>query len=114
MKALQQTIQSFINKHFYSAFLLAALGLFVTAPSSHAETGFDSEPNVTEEIISFVNVNSADVSTLSLLKGIGESKALAIIEYRETFGKFESIDELTEVKGIGESTIEKNRGVITL
>ncbi|MFL0809504.1 MAG: ComEA family DNA-binding protein [Agarilytica sp.] len=115
MTNLNHTINTFFCKHFYSAFLVAALGLFVAAPSSFADTdsGYDA-PHQVEEVISFVNINSADAATLSLLSGIGETKALAIIEYRETIGQFESIEQLTEVKGIGGRTIDKNRNVIVL
>ena len=43
------------------------------------------------------------------LSGIGETKAKAIVAYRDTHGAFASVDELLEVKGIGEATLEKNR-----
>ena len=41
--------------------------------------------------------------------GIGATKAQAIVAYREEHGNFASVDELLEVKGIGEATLEKNR-----
>lgn len=62
-----------------------------------------------------VNINSADAATLSAgLIGVGESKARAIVTYRETYGPFESLEELTAVKGIGESLLKKNLGNIVL
>lgn len=62
-----------------------------------------------------VNINTADADTLVQgLQGIGPSKAEAIIEYRETYGKFAAIEELEDVKGIGAATIAKNRDVIVL
>ena len=64
---------------------------------------------------STVNINTADVATLSaMLKGVGESKAQAIVAYRENYGPFKAVEELTAVKGIGESLLEKNRKKITL
>jgi competence protein ComEA len=45
---------------------------------------------------------------------VGPSKAEEIVRYREAFGPFETVDELAEVKGIGKSTLEKNRDLITL
>ena len=57
-----------------------------------------------------VNINRASEGELVSLNGIGSSKAQAIILYREMFGDFKSVDELEKVKGIGEKTIEKNRG----
>lgn len=62
-----------------------------------------------------VNVNTADAETISAeLKGIGLAKARAIVEYRDKYGPFESIDDLTLVSGIGERTIEQNRADILL
>jgi len=60
-----------------------------------------------------VNVNSADAETISSeLKGIGLSKAKAIVEYRKKHGPFRSADDLSLVKGIGERTVELNRADI--
>ncbi|MFI8739609.1 ComEA family DNA-binding protein [Stutzerimonas zhaodongensis] len=57
-----------------------------------------------------ININSADAETLTReLKGIGATKAKAIVAYREAHGPFTSVDELLEVKGIGAATLEKNR-----
>ena len=62
-----------------------------------------------------VNINTADAQTLStVLKGVGPSKAKAIIAYRENYGNFKSVDELAEVKGIGRSLIDINRELMTL
>lgn len=55
----------------------------------------------------FLNINSADLSELQTLSGVGPSKAQSIISYREEFGPFKSIDQLLEVRGIGEKTIEE-------
>lgn len=56
-----------------------------------------------------VNLNTATEGELASLKGVGSSKAQAIILYREMFGPFATVDELTRVNGIGEKTLEKNR-----
>ena len=63
---------------------------------------------------SIININRATEGELTLLHGIGSSKAQAIILYREMFGGFKSVDELTKVKGIGAKTVEKNRGRLTV
>ena len=64
---------------------------------------------------STVNINKADASALAAgLKGVGMSRAQDIVRYRETYGPFASVEELTEVKGVGAATLEKNRAVITL
>lgn len=64
--------------------------------------------------VELVNINTADISELMTLKGIGEVKAQAIIDYRDNNGSFQSVDELLEVKGIGEITLEKLRGFVTV
>ena len=57
-----------------------------------------------------VNINTADSKTMSAeLSGIGQSKAEAIIAYREKHGPFKTADDLAKVKGIGQATIDKNR-----
>ncbi len=62
-----------------------------------------------------VNLNAADAETLSReLRGIGETKAKAIIAYREEHGPFSSVDELLEVKGIGSATLDKIRGQLSI
>lgn len=62
-----------------------------------------------------VNINTADAATLDrVLDGIGPSKAEAIVVYRKANGPFRSIDQLASVKGIGLSTIEKNRDRIVI
>ena len=60
-----------------------------------------------------VDVNSADAEQLSeSLQGVGPQKAAAIVAHREQHGPFRSLDDLTKVKGIGSSLLEKNKGLI--
>lgn len=62
-----------------------------------------------------VNINTADAATLDrILVNIGPSKAEAIVAHRKANGAFKSADQLTEVKGIGLATVEKNRDLITV
>ncbi|HET7845806.1 MAG TPA: ComEA family DNA-binding protein [Xanthomonadales bacterium] len=62
-----------------------------------------------------VNINTADAATMAArLNGVGESKAEAIVAYREEHGAFKSVDQLAQVKGIGLKTDEKNRELLTV
>ena len=62
-----------------------------------------------------VNVNRADAETIAAeLKGVGLSKARAIVDYREKNGAFRNVDDLANVKGIGLKTVEANRKYILL
>ena len=61
-----------------------------------------------------VSLNQATLEEFQTLPGIGPAKATAIINYREEFGKFNSVDELTNVSGIGQKTLEKLRDYLEL
>nr|WP_297403873.1 ComEA family DNA-binding protein [uncultured Marinobacter sp.] len=61
-----------------------------------------------------ININTADVATLASLNGIGQSKAEAIVAYRDVNGPFATTADLADVKGIGERTIEKNAGRLSV
>ncbi|MBQ8281749.1 MAG: helix-hairpin-helix domain-containing protein [Lachnospiraceae bacterium] len=61
-----------------------------------------------------VNINLADIDTLTSLPGIGNTKAEAIVSYREENGKFASKEEILNVNGIGESTYDKIKDLITV
>jgi competence protein ComEA len=56
-----------------------------------------------------ISLNQANVQQLQSLNGVGEKKALAIVEYREKNGGFKTVDELMNVKGIGPKLVEKNK-----
>lgn len=57
-----------------------------------------------------LDLNKADALTLQkALNGIGKAKAEAIVAYREANGPFTSVDELLEIKGIGNALLERNR-----
>ena len=62
-----------------------------------------------------VNVNSAGAEEIAeALKGVGLSKAEAIVSYRDQHGLFNHVDELVNVKGIGIRTVDINREYIQL
>ena len=59
-----------------------------------------------------ININTASKTELTLLPGIGESRAQDIINYRNEYGRFTSAEDLLKIKGIGEATLEKLRPYI--
>lgn len=65
-------------------------------------------------VASKVNINTADKAALMELTGIGESKAAAIIKYREEHGSFRSIDELKQIEGIKDGVFNKIKDEITV
>lgn len=61
-------------------------------------------------LLAAININTADANQFAdAMKGVGLSKAQAIVAYREQNGQFKSVEELSRVKGIGTRTVEKNR-----
>ncbi|MCY9375586.1 helix-hairpin-helix domain-containing protein [Bacillus sp. T17B1] len=63
---------------------------------------------------SLVNINTATLEELQGISGVGPSKAEAIIAYREENGRFQTIEDITEVSGIGEKSFEKIKSSITV
>lgn len=61
-----------------------------------------------------LDLNEATVDELMLLPGIGEVKAQAIVDYRAQNGPFSSVEELTNVKGIGDGILEQLRDYVTV
>lgn len=87
-------------------------------PKTESSVDNSSPVNVssvdTTQQTGLININHADLNQLQQLNGIGKVKAQAIIDYREARGAFQTIDELVNVEGIGEKTLEKNRDKITV
>jgi len=89
---------------------IAAL-VFTIAPLALAA----DEPQSTTQQVTQLDINAADATAIAaVLEGVGMVKAREIVAYREMFGKFRSIDELVEVRGIGAATVEKNRHRIVI
>ncbi len=97
-----------INQILLTLVMLLSFGS-MSATADDLSGMLDPEQGVT------VNVNEADAMTIAaVLKGVGLSRAQAIVEYREKNGKFFSAEELTSVRGIGKTTVQKNAGKIAV
>ena len=86
----------------------------VGAPSVTSTTAGTTHEITQEYNSGLININTATASQLTTLNGIGETKAAAIVEYRRQHGRFTSVDELLNVRGIGEKTLANIRGQITV
>ena len=98
-------------RHLLTSFFL--IFAFLTS-SIAAAAQSDAQPSTVPEIL-IVDINSASAEEIATkLVGVGLVKARAIIAYRDEFGPFRVLDQLTEVKGIGARTLELNRDRLRL
>lgn len=65
-------------------------------------------------VMSTVSINTADEAMLTQIPGVGPKTAAEIISHRKDIGKFTTLEQLTDVKGIGEKKLEKMRPYLTL
>src|SRR5512137_1209713 len=61
-----------------------------------------------------VNLNTATKEELTSIKGVGPAKAQAIINYRQKNGSFKSVDDLKNVKGFGDKSVDKIRAAVSV
>jgi len=96
-------------------FLLSILVIFTSFSQLSLAKQVAKPDMFASEAIEKVNVNTANAKELAgVLIGIGEKKAELIVEYRNKHGYFKYIDDLKEVKGIGDATIKNNKSRIIL
>ena len=80
-------------------------------PKPTSTSALDNKPKPCE---TEVNINTADIEELETLPGIGEVKAQSIVDYRREYGIFGSVEQLVEVRGIGEKTLDKVRNCVRM
>ncbi len=98
---------------FKSVALVLALGMGIGISPAWAQP--ESSVQAAASTAEKVSINQASAQELaSAMSGIGLKKAQAIIEWREQYGAFSSLDELSDVPGIGHSLVERNIERITL
>ena len=84
------------------------------SPAADQPSSALSESSQDESAVFPVDLNTADAALLDSVPGIGEVIAGRIIEYRNSVGKFKTVDELLNIKGIGEKTLEEMRDYLTV
>lgn len=85
-----------------------------TKTSKSSSSKKSSTSTATKSIPKNIKINSADLETLQLLPGVGPVTAAAILKYRKANGKFKTLDDLANVKGIGKKTLAKIKPYIKL
>ena len=97
-----------------SLFLLSAVSV-LPAGASDAVPRLTGKINTAETVTTKVSVNQATAEMLAeAMNGVGLKKARAIVEYREQYGPFSSVEQLEEVPGIGAALVERNMSRLTL
>lgn len=91
-----------------------ALCLTVLAGAAHAEAPKSAADSSAQQASGVVNINTATAEELDRLPGIGATRAQAIIELRSKVKRFENLDDLMRVKGIGRASLRKLRPMLTL
>jgi competence protein ComEA len=97
-------IDSIRNRRARARAAVAALALASLLGAFAPALAADSPP-----LTGVVNVNTATVEELQLLPGIGEARAQALVEARKRRGGFKSLEQLKEVKGIGDGSLIRLR-----
>ncbi len=94
--------------------LLVLSALAIQTPAVHAQLADSGNAQANEGTSQQqrIDLNSATVEQLITLPGVGQSKAKAIIKYREEVGPFLEVAQLTQVKGIGEKMLNKIEGYV--
>ena len=105
-----------MKKTIKGVLISAAIGFGLLGMPAFAAEPDAAKPAATEQTaLTRISLNSADADTLAKhLVGIGPAKAAAIVEWRNTHGRFTSVEQLLEIKGIGEATLNKNKPRVTL
>ncbi len=131
---MSDKIDGVIEKHYWRAvvFLTVVIllgsafwgirrfhpALFLGTPDLIAVPDDDTSTNrklsTTVKPPALLNINTASAKALQSLPSIGEGMALRIVEHREKHGKFSSVEMLTDVKGIGDKTLEKLKPFISV
>lgn len=100
-------------------FLCLLLGLFFHDRAAMGAPGFvETDRTVPVEEVrpdpSPLDLNAATAEALTTLPGIGEELARRILEYREEHGPFETVEDLTNVRGIGQGKLAELEGLVTV
>jgi len=102
-KVRQQQHDARLKKKIAAAIPVSENNHYLAKPALSASSATDK-----------ISLNQASIEQLQQLNGIGQKKAEAIIEYRQKNGKFKTIEDIQQVKGIGPALFAKNKDKLAL
>jgi competence protein ComEA len=94
--------------------IVLVLGLVATAVSAQESARPAAKAAAASAAAGVVNLNTATVAQLETLPGIGKATAERILEYRQKNGGFKKVEDLMNVRGIGEKSFLKMKPLITV
>ncbi|WP_341503770.1 helix-hairpin-helix domain-containing protein [Gallaecimonas sp. GXIMD4217] len=88
---------------------LLAATMLIASPLTAVANSTQEAAKATAAVGEMLNINSASAEEIArILKGVGAKKAAAIVEYRKLHGPFKSLEDLKEVKGLGNKLLAAN------
>lgn len=106
MQHFSQLSRSYVTLSLLTFMLVVGFSGMVLADEKHSDDGAMAAQKI--------DVNTATAEELQQVKGIGPKKAEEIVKHRTANGPFKSVDDLANVKGIGEATVKKIKDQITV
>ncbi|WP_439256577.1 ComEA family DNA-binding protein [Lonepinella sp. BR2271] len=111
-----KSIKTLVSTMLFAGTLLSSSAVLADTPATTAtpqvatQTETVTVAQATASVGDKLNINSASAADIQkALIGIGAKKAEAIVQYREKHGAFTSVEQLLEVQGIGQATLDKNK-----
>ena len=92
-------------------FRLVIIGMLLVFALPHPEVFATPKAATVQKVI---NINTATLEQLEALPGVGPVSAQRILDHRIEIGSFKSVEQLVEVKGIGEKSLGKFRDLVTV
>lgn len=121
------TWKTIVKRSLVSVLFFSLLGTFssltLAKKAATEKPAAISQPTEVNESVQAINLSQSDKVSINQasaeelaqkLNGIGKQKAKAIVEYREKYGAFNSIENILEVQGIGPAFLEKNKNKLML
>jgi competence protein ComEA len=102
------------NKFIHYLFVVLSLLLLSSSLQVFAADKTVQPMTTSVEMTEKININQATSEQLATIKGLGQKKAQAIVDYRQENGAFISFEQLVDVKGIGPGTLKKIQPWLTL